>query len=75
LRGSRRTAFATVVASCESWGVKKLASNSGDITLPRREGKIFFVKKILGGGLIFYIKNQFLDFEFFKLEKDKTFNK
>jgi len=53
LRGSGRTALATAVASCESWGVKKLASKSGLITLPRREGKIF-CKKILGGGFDFF---------------------
>jgi len=51
LRGSGRTALATAVASCESWGVKKTLKKSGLITLPRREGKIFFAKKILGGGM------------------------
>jgi len=28
LRGSGRTALATAVASCESWGVKKLSSKA-----------------------------------------------
>ena len=38
LQGSGRTDLATAVASCESWGVKKLASKSGLITLPRLRG-------------------------------------
>jgi len=40
LEGERHSSKLTVVNLVESWGVKKLASNSGDITFPRREGDV-----------------------------------
>jgi len=52
LRGSGRKEL-MAVKFFESWGVRKLPSKSGAITLPRREGKIFFVKKNFGRGCVF----------------------
>ncbi len=40
----------TVVKFTETRGVKKIIKKSGVITLPWREGKIFFTKKNFGRG-------------------------
>jgi len=59
LRGSRRTDLATAVASCESWGVKKLASRAVFKGFYKNYYQHFFNSK------------RFLDFEFIHPKKIK----
>jgi len=63
LRGSGRTVLATAVASCESWGVRKLFLRAVFKGFYKNYHQHFFNLK------------RFPDFEFLNLKKDKNFNK